>query len=132
LNAFGEELAVENTDSALFAACRKYNASIKDYTVAPIYIDANSGGHQWFIEFTKQPKDIKLFTQELDNKLKELNSDYEAKRTKNLILNPPEIILIQDNEFYMWLKQNKRLGGQYKIPRLSNDRKIVEEILALL
>ena len=66
------------------------------------------------------------------NKLKELNSDYEAKRTKNLILNPPEIILIQDNEFYMWLKQNKRLGGQYKIPRLSNDRKIVEEILALL
>jgi hypothetical protein len=132
LNAFGEELAVENTDSALFAACRKYNASIKDYTVAPIYIDANSGGHQWFIEFTKQPKDIKLFKQELDNKLKELNSDYEAKRTKNLILNPPEIILIQDNEFYMWLKQNKRLGGQYKIPRLSNDRKIVEEILALL
>jgi hypothetical protein len=132
LNAFGEELVVENTDSALLAACSKYNASIKDYTVAPIFIDSNSGGHQWFIEFTKQPKDITLFKQELDNKLKELNSDYASKRTKNLILNPPEIILIQNNEFYKWLKQNNRLGGQYKVPRLSNDRKIADEILALL
>jgi len=132
LNAFGEELVVENTDSALLAACSKYNVSIKDYTVAPIYIEANSGGHQWFIEFTKQPKDIQLFKEEIDNKLKELNSDYASKRTKNLILNPPEIILIQNNEFYKWLKQNNRLGGQYKVPRLSNDRKIAEEILELL
>ena len=132
LNAFGEELVVENTDSALLAACSKYNASIKDYTVAPIFIDANSGGHQWFIEFTKQPKDIVLFKQELDNKLKELNSDYASKRTKNLILNPPEIILIQNNEFYKWQKQSNRLGGQYKVPRLSNDRKIADEILVLL
>ena len=132
LNAFGEELVVENTDSALLAACKKYNASIKDYTVSPIYIDANSGGHQWFIEFTKQPKNIQLFKEELDNKLKELNSDYEAKRTKNLVLGLPEIIHIQNNEFYAWLKQNNRLGGQYKVPRLSNDRKIANEILALL
>jgi hypothetical protein len=132
LNAFGEELVVENTDSALLAACSKYNASIKDYTLAPIFINANSGGHQWFIEFTKQPKDITLFKQDLDNNLKMLNSDYASKRTKNLILNPPEIILIQNNEFYKWLKQNNRLGGQYKVPRLSNDRKIAEEILALL
>ena len=132
LNAFGEELVVENTDSALLAACSKYNASIKDYTVAPIYIDANSGGHQWFIEFSKQPKDIILFKQELDNKLKELNSDYAAKRTKNLILAAPEIIHIQNNEFYKWLKQNNRLGGQYKIPRLSNNRNIADEILAIL
>ncbi|MEC7646157.1 MAG: GH3 auxin-responsive promoter family protein, partial [Bacteroidota bacterium] len=132
LNAFGEELVVENTDSALLAACSKYNISIKDYTVAPIYIDANSGGHQWFIEFSEQPKDINLFKQELDNKLKELNSDYAAKRTKNLMLGSPKIIHVQNNEFYKWLKQNNRLGGQYKVPRLSNDRKIAEEILALL
>jgi len=131
LNAFGEELVVENTDSALLTACNKYNASIKDYTVAPIFIDANSGGHQWFIEFTKPPKDISLFKQEIDNKLKVLNSDYAAKRTKNLILKLPEITLIQNNEFYKWLKQNNRLGGQYKVPRLSNDRKIAEEIIAL-
>lgn len=132
LNAFGEELIVENTDSALLTACNKYNASIKDYTVAPIYIDAKSGRHQWFIEFTKQPEDIQLFIQELDNKLKQLNSDYAAKRTKNLILNLPEIILIKNNEFYTWMKQNNRLGGQYKVPRLTSDRKIANEILALL
>ena len=100
LNAFGEELVVENTDSALSAACSKYNASIKDYTVAPIFIDANSGGHQWFIEFTEPPKAITLFKQKLDNNLKMLNSDYASKRNKNLILKPPEIILIQNNEFY--------------------------------
>jgi hypothetical protein len=132
LNAFGEELVVENTDSALLEACNACKASIKDYTVAPIYIDANSGRHQWFIEFTKPPKDIKLFKQELDNQLKELNSDYAAKRTKNLMLGSPKIIHVQNNEFYKWMKQNNRLGGQYKVPRLSNDRKIAEEILALL
>ena len=132
LNAFGEELVVENTDSALLEACNACKASIKDYTVAPVFIDNNSGGHQWFIEFTEPPKDITLFKQKLDNNLKMLNSDYASKRTKNLILNPPEIILIQNNEFYTWLKQNNRLGGQYKVPRLSNNRKIADEILALL
>ncbi len=131
LNTFGEELVVENTDSALLTACSKYNASVKDYTVAPLLIDKDSGGHQWFIEFTKKPKDIDLFKQELDNQLKDLNSDYATKRTRNLILNPPKIILIQNNEFYKWLKQNNRLGGQYKIPRLSNNRKIADELLAL-
>ena len=132
LNAFGEELIVENTDTAILAACNSCSASIKDYTVAPIFIDDNSGGHQWFIEFNQEPKNIEIFKQELDKNLKEVNSDYAAKRTKNLILNPPEIIIIQKNEFYTWLKQNNRTGGQYKIPRLCNDRKIAEEILALL
>ena len=132
LNAFGEELIVENTDTAILAACNSCSASIKDYTVAPIFIDDNSGGHQWFIEFNQEPKNIEIFKQELDKNLKEVNSDYAAKRTKNLILNPPEIIIIQKNEFYIWLKQNNRTGGQYKIPRLCNDRKIAEEILALL
>jgi len=132
LNAFGEELVVENTDKALLAACNVCTASIKDYTVSPIFIDDSSGGHQWFIEFSKEPEDIEFFKQELDKNLKALNSDYAAKRTKNLILNPPEIILIQNNEFYTWLKQNNRLGGQYKVPRLNNDRTITDEILALL
>ena len=132
LNTFGEELIVENTDKALLETCNTCNALIKDYTVAPIFIDTNSGGHQWFIEFSKEPENIDLFKEKLDKNLKRLNSDYAAKRTKNLILNPPEIILIRNNEFYTWLKQNNRLGGQYKIPRLNNDRKIADEILTLL
>ncbi len=132
INAFGEELIIENTDRSIQYACNKYNASIKDYTVAPIYIKSDSGRHQWFIEFSKEPINIVKFKEALDTKLQELNSDYAAKRTKNLILNPPEIILIKNNEFYKWLEQNNRLGGQYKIPRLSNDRKIAEEIIALL
>jgi hypothetical protein len=132
LNAFGEELIVENTDKALLATCSICTASIKDYTVAPIFIDNDSGGHQWFIEFSKEPENIDLFTQELDKSLQSLNSDYAAKRSNNLILSSPEIIVIQNNEFYTWLKQNNRIGGQYKIPRLSNNRKIADEILTLL
>ena len=132
LNAFGEELIVENTDTAILAACNTCSVSIKDYTVAPIFIDDNSGGHQWFIEFNQEPKNMEIFKQELDKKLKEVNSDYAAKRTRNLILNSPEIISIKNNEFYTWLKQNNRIGGQYKIPRLCNNRKIADEILAFL
>jgi hypothetical protein len=132
LNAFGEELIVENTDKALLATCSICTASIKDYTVAPIFIDNDSGGHQWFIEFSKEPENIDLFTQELDKSLQSLNSDYAAKRSNNLILSSPKIIVIQNNEFYTWLKQNDRIGGQYKIPRLSNNRKIADEILTLL
>ncbi len=131
LNTFGEELVVENTDKAIFSACNTSKATLKDYTVAPIFIDKQSGGHQWFIEFNTPPKDINRFTQLLDDTLKTLNSDYAAKRTSNLILNPPEVIVLKNNEFYKWLKANKRLGGQYKVPRLSNNRKIAEELLAL-
>ena len=132
LNTFGEELVIDNTDKALIEVSKKHQALIKDYTVAPIFINEKSGGHQWLIEFSKEPQDIHGFKIDLDKALQELNSDYASKRSRNLVLNLPEIILIQNNEFYMWLKQNKRLGGQYKIPRLSNDRKIAEEILALL
>jgi hypothetical protein len=132
LNTFGEELVIDNTDKALIEVCEKHYALIKDYTVAPIFINENSGGHQWLIEFSKEPQDIHHFKIDLDKALKALNSDYAAKRSHNLLLNMPEIILIKNNEFYLWLKQNKRLGGQYKIPRLSNDRKVVDEILALI
>jgi len=130
LNAFGEELVIENTDQALLEVCKNHHALIKDYTVAPIFINKKSGGHQWLIEFSKEPKYIEHFKTDLDATLQALNSDYAAKRNKNLVLNIPEIIIIKNNEFYKWLKKNNRLGGQYKIPRLSNDRKIVEEILA--
>ena len=132
LNAFGEELVIENTDKALLKVCKKHNAMIKEYTVAPIFINECSGGHQWLIEFSKEPQDINKFRTDLDRDLQELNSDYAAKRNQNLLLNIPEIIIIQNNEFYKWLKRKKRLGGQYKIPRLCNDRKIIEEIIALI
>jgi len=131
LNTFGEELVVDNTDQALIEVCKKHHALIKDYTVAPIFINENSGGHQWLIEFSKKPQNINDFKFDLDKTLQALNSDYAAKRSQNLVLNLPEIIIIKNNEFYIWLKQNKRLGGQYKIPRLSNDRKIAEEILVI-
>jgi len=130
LNAFGEELIVENTDKALLAACSICTASIKDYTVAPIFIDDSSGGHQWLIEFKTPPVDLVVFTTKLDNKLKQLNSDYAAKRSNNLIIGAPEIVCIENNEFYKWLAKHNRLGGQYKIPRLCNNREIVDEILA--
>lgn len=131
LNAFGEEIMVHNTDSAIKKSCTKYNCSITDYTVAPIFIDNESGGHQWLIEFSKKPQNLKLFMKEIDYQLKQLNSDYEAKRTDNLIIRFPELIVIENNEFYLWLKENNRLGGQYKIPRLSANRDIAEKIISI-
>ena len=131
INTFGEELMVHNTDQAISEACKKYNCSINDYTIAPIFIDKKSGGHQWFIEFEKKPIDIKLFMIQIDKILKQLNSDYEAKRTDDLILKFPEVIVIENKEFYIWLKQNNRLGGQNKIPRLNESRKIAEEIITI-
>ncbi len=129
INAFGEELMVHNSDNAIKNACKKYNCLINEYTVAPIFIDNKSGGHQWFIEFVKKPISLDLFMQEVDTQIKKINSDYEAKRTDNLILKFPELITIENNELYLWLKENQRLGGQNKIPRLSNDRKIADRIL---
>ncbi len=130
INTFGEELIVENTDTALLKTCHSLKCEVKDYTVAPIFIDENSGGHQWLIEFENTPVDLNLFTFELDKNLKKLNSDYAAKRSENLIMNIPEIILLEKGTFYRWLSKNNRLGGQYKIPKLCSDRNIVEDILA--
>ena len=131
INTFGEELMIHNTDTALLNSCKKYNCSVKDYTVAPIFIDTKSGGHQWFIEFNKKPTNTNDFIKEIDKELKKLNSDYEAKRQKDLILKLPELVLIDNNQFYKWLKQNNRLGGQYKIPRLSEKREIAEMLLSI-
>jgi hypothetical protein len=130
INTFGEELMVDNTDTALLKTCNLLKCEVIEYTVAPIFIDEKSGGHQWLIEFKTPPVDLVVFTTKLDNNLKQLNSDYAAKRSNNLIIGAPEIVCIENNEFYKWLAKHNRLGGQYKIPRLCNNREIVDEILA--
>ena len=122
---------VHNTDNAIISACKKFSCSVKDYTVAPLYINEKSGGHQWFIEFENKPNNPKLFMQEIDENLMKLNSDYEAKRTSNIILSFPKLVIIENNEFYLWLKENNRLGGQYKIPRLSSNRIIADRLLSI-
>jgi len=133
INAFGEEVMVDNTDRALAVACNKTGAVIKDYTVAPVYISSgNKGCHEWLIEFSNAPSDIELFTAELDKTLQSINSDYEAKRYKDIALSPPIIHTLPENTFYNWMKSKGKLGGQNKVPRLSNNRQYVEEILALL
>jgi phenylacetate-coenzyme A ligase PaaK-like adenylate-forming protein len=132
INVFGEELIIENTEEALNKACLKTGAEVLEYTVAPIFMnDDKSGGHEWLIEFKKEPKNLGLFTEFLDNALKANNSDYEAKRYHNMTLAIPKINLAKSGLFYNWLKINGKLGGQHKIPRLSNSRNHLEELLAL-
>jgi len=131
INVFGEELMVHNTDAAIAAACEKTHAMVKDYTVAPVFMENNSGAHEWLIEFEKEPNNFEFFAAQLDENLKTQNSDYEAKRYNNFVLHFPLVQKMPANSFYKWLKTNNKLGGQYKIPRLSNDRKILEEILNL-
>ncbi len=133
INAFGEEVVVENADKALAIACEKSGAQIKEYTAAPVYIkDNESGTHEWFIEFEKHPNNLEYFTEMLDNALKSINSDYEAKRYQNLMLKAPIIKSLPKNTFYKWLESKNKLGGQNKIPRLNNDRTYLEEIKTLL
>jgi len=132
INVFGEELIVDNSDNAIKAACEQTNSLLKDYTACPIYMEnGKQGGHEWIIEFSKEPEDMDVFSKILDTNLRELNSDYDAKRTKDLSLNFPLIHKARPNLFDDWLKSNNKLGGQHKVPRLSNDRKIVEQILSL-
>ncbi|MBA2610324.1 MAG: GH3 auxin-responsive promoter family protein [Bacteroidetes bacterium] len=131
INVFGEELMVHNTEEAIAIACEKTHALVKDYTVAPIFMQKNSGAHEWLIEFEKEPNNFEFFVALLDESLKKQNSDYEAKRYNNFVLHFPEVKKMPHNTFYNWLKANNKLGGQYKVPRLSNDRKLIEEILKL-
>lgn len=132
INAFGEELIVDNAEKAMTIACEKTDALMKDYTAGPVYFHGNeSGAHEWLVEFEKLPKDIEYFSEVLDNALKSLNSDYEAKRYQNMILRSPVVKIVPEGTFYNWLKSKSRLGGQYKVPRLFNDRKYIEEILSL-
>lgn len=129
INVFGEELMVENTDMALAKTCSALNCEVKDYTVAPIFMhDKEKGAHEWMIEFKKYPEDILLFQKALDENLQSLNSDYEAKRYNNMTLNPLSVNVARENLFYDWLKENNKLGGQHKIPRLSNERDYLEQL----
>lgn len=133
MNAFGEEVIVDNADKALAIACEKTGASIREYTAAPVYMSDNErGAHEWLIEFEKHPDKIEYFTEILDNALKSINSDYEAKRYQNLALKLPVVKSVPSGIFYKWLESKNKLGGQHKVPRLSNDRKYVEEIIGMI
>lgn len=132
MNAFGEEVIIDNAELALKHACSISGATIEDYTAAPIYLtNTSSGKHQWLIEFKLHPNSLNQFTIALDEKLKEINSDYEAKRLGNMALNMPVVESMPKKTFYNWMKSRNKLGGQNKVPRLSNTRIYVEEILAL-
>ena len=129
INVFGEELMVENTDQAIAKTCLITNCEIVDYTVAPIFMKGKEkGGHEWLIEFKKNPKNPEEFAKILDETLQTLNSDYEAKRYNNMTLNPLVLNMARPNLFYDWLKENHKLGGQHKIPRLSNERAYLEQL----
>lgn len=133
INAFGEEIIIENAEKALAIACSKCNAEISDYTAAPIYFNnQKNAAHEWLIEFLRPPENLEVFIDAFDNALKSLNSDYEAKRYKNMVLGIPVIKSLPEQTFYNWLKKRDKLGGQNKVPRLSNDRKYVDEILKLI
>ncbi|MEY4963941.1 MAG: hypothetical protein RLZZ323_1260 [Bacteroidota bacterium] len=132
INVFGEELMVENTDQAIAKACQLTQTEVVDYTVAPIFMDGKEkGAHEWMIEFKQNPTDIAQFQRILDDTLQSLNSDYEAKRYNNMTLNPLVINLARKGLFYDWLKERNKLGGQHKIPRLSNQREYLEQLKEL-
>lgn len=132
INAFGEEVIIDNAEEALKMACSRTQAHIKEYTAGPVFMnDEQKGAHQWIIEFEKKPNDLEHFISILDVTLKTLNSDYEAKRHKNLTLERPKIVVASDGLFYKWMKLRGKMGGQNKIPRLANDRKYLDELLEL-
>ncbi|HMI79695.1 MAG TPA: GH3 auxin-responsive promoter family protein [Ferruginibacter sp.] len=132
MNAFGEEVIVDNSDKAIAFAAEKTNAIVNDYTAAPIYFtDNNNGAHEWLVEFEKEPDDFKNFITELDGNLQNINSDYEAKRHKNIALRMPVVHILPKGTFTEWLRSKGRLGGQHKVPRLSNERTMLEEILKI-
>ena len=132
INAFGEELIMDNAEKGLAYACEKTGAQVLEYTAAPVYMDKNAKcRHQWLIEFSKDPDNLKRFAQALDEKLQELNSDYEAKRSHNVTLQHLEVVKAKEGLFNDWLKQKGRLGGQHKVPRLSNSRKNMDELLEM-
>ncbi len=132
INAFGEELIMDNAEKGLETACKATGAQISEYTAAPIFMDANAKcRHQWLIEFTKEPDDIHEFERILDSKLQEINSDYEAKRFHNITLQQLEVVVARKDLFNDWLKSKGKLGGQHKVPRLSNNRKNIEEMLSM-
>lgn len=132
INAFGEELMVDNAEKGLAEACRETGAQVAEYTAAPVFMDVHGKcRHQWLIEFAKRPADMAQFTEILDKALQRINSDYEAKRSNNVTLQLPEIVEAKSGLFNEWLASKGKLGGQHKVPRLNNSRKIIDEMLAL-
>ncbi len=129
MNAFGEEVIIDNSDKAIALACERTGAAVKDYTAAPIYFsEGANGAHEWLIEFDKPPQNLEHFTIELDGALKSINSDYEAKRYKDIALRLPTVQAVPPQTFERWLRHKGKLGGQHKVPRLSNERGTLEEI----
>jgi len=133
INAFGEELIIDNAEMAISQACKNTGAVITDYTAGPVYMDdKDTGGHEWLIEFEKEPDNFENFRFELDTELKRVNSDYDAKRTNDYTLKMPLVHAVPKNTFYEWLKSKNKLGGQNKIPRLANSRWLIEELKGIL
>ena len=129
INAFGEELIADNSDKAISETCASFNVVMKEYTAAPIYMsDSGAGAHEWLIEFEEAPTDMQAFAIELDKNLQAVNSDYEAKRHKNIALGLPQITAVKKGCFHEWLKRKGKLGGQHKVPRLSNERDFIETL----
>ena len=133
INAFGEEVVIENAESAIAKACEQTQAIINNFTAAPIYIEEGKrGGHQWAIEFENQPTDLDTFVKILDQSLRDINSDYNAKRHNDIALQAPKVEVLKKGTFYRWMENQNKLGGQNKVPRLSNDRKYLESILKIM
>ena len=132
INAFGEELIVDNAEQGLMEACKETGAEVLEYTAAPVFMDGHAKcRHQWLIEFSRPPQDLSRFTKILDSQLQAINSDYEAKRHKDITLQELQIVVAREGLFNDWLKSKGKLGGQHKVPRLSNDRHIMDELLAM-
>ena len=132
INAFGEELMVDNAEQGLAKACQETGAQVAEYSAAPVFMDADAKcRHQWLIEFAVMPDSVEKFASILDNSLQAINSDYEAKRYKDITLQPLEIVVARPKLFHDWLKVKGKLGGQHKVPRLSNSREYIEEMLSL-
>ena len=132
INAFGEELIVDNAEKGLQMACKATGAQVLEYTAAPVFMDSHGKcRHQWVVEFSVAPSDVDAFARILDQSLQQLNSDYEAKRYKDITLQPLQLVVARRGVFDDWLRQKGKLGGQHKVPRLNNQRTIIEEILTL-
>jgi len=133
INVFGEELMVENAETAITHTCKICDAMVRDFTAGPVFMSGGkAGAHEWYIEFNREPFDMSLFSKVLDEELRKINSDYDAKRLGNLALGPPIVHRVPKGTFDRWLMQKNRLGGQHKVPRLSNERNIIEEIREIL
>jgi hypothetical protein len=134
INAFGEEIIVDNAERALHAACLETGAVVSEYSAGPVFMSdtAKKGSHEWLIEFEKDPDSLAKFTDTLDRKLQELNSDYEAKRFKSVTLDRPKVLAVPKGTFLQWFREKGKVGGQNKVPRLSNNREYLDELLFIL